>query len=229
MALIHPVRLVIDHLLLALLVHGKDPVLPFRVGAQDANTDVRGIPWGYPLSYGTHQDVSFRLVISSVGQLGFPLQLPEVNMCGVISHAHLSHPLLVDFFDGGVTELLAEEFGELIPSRIPVLGPLLIVVIFIRDVPVVSPEMHPPVLSGSFEMRGGENHHGGGESSVVLFEDVKVHLTVPKESVDVIMLPFERSEVLYQDQLDPCNGRGVVLVSWAKWSMGRGSIARWWS
>ncbi len=144
----------------------------------------------------------------SISELHLPFQLVEVDMHRISSHAHLLHPLLVDLLDGRILELLSEDLNKGSPMGIPISGSSCVGVVIVRwYVPVQVMKVDPPVLGGScFEEGGGEHHHLGVEEEV-LSERFKVRLTVPQESVDVIVLPFELGRKAEQDWFDSCQGQ----------------------
>ncbi len=134
-----------DILLLAFLVHVQDAVLPLWVVARYANADVGNDPcviiW-YPLSYGSYEDAVVGLVVTSVGQLGDPLQFPEVDVLQLVAHAQFPHLLLVDLLDHWIPELFAEQLEKLLPagvlvswSRVSIIV-VVFVVFIVGDVPL---------------------------------------------------------------------------------------------
>ncbi len=73
----------------------------------------------------------------------------------------------------------------------------------------------PPVLSRAFKVRGGEYHHHGRNSLIVISEYLKICEAVPEESVDVVVLPFKGSRGLHEERLDPCKGQDCIFVPWS--------------
>ncbi len=206
-ALLGSVCLVIYQLLLPFFVHAQDLVLPFRVVARDTDTDIGddgGVSGGDSLVYGTYWCASVGLIRPLIGQLGLPLQLPEVDMHWFIPHAQFSHSLLVDLLNGRVPELFMEQFSEFVPRGVPISGPPFIVIRWY--IPIFFLEMYPPVLGSPFKMQGGEYHHERGDPYEVLLECLEVGFAVSKEPIDIVVLPFEGSRVLHQDQFDPGQG-----------------------
>ncbi len=187
--------LVVDVLLLAFLIHPEDLVLPLLVVTwypyADVGDDMGVFRWD-PLSYSMDQNTLVAFIFALACELGFSLQLAEVDVGRIAAHRHLLHALLVDLLNGGVMELFMEQAHEEFPSGVPIAWTSFVVFIVVwQDVPVGVAEVDPPILRGSwFEEGGGEDHHLRMEGKI-LPEHLKVCLAVPQESVNVIMFPFE--------------------------------------
>ncbi len=109
----------------------------------------------------------------------------------LICHAQFSHLFLMDLLNGGVPELFMEGVDEGVPLGVSISWTLSVGVIIVRrNVPVAVAKVYPPVLSGTFEERGGEHHHLRVKQEV-LSKCFEIHLTVPKEMVNVVVLPLE--------------------------------------
>ncbi len=109
----------------------------------------------------------------------------------LVCHAQLSHLLLVDLFNGRVSELFVEDVKKGIPSGISISQASLVGVVIVGwDIPIAVVKVYPLVLCRTFEERGGKHHHLGVEREI-LSKHFEVHLTVSEESVDVVVLPLE--------------------------------------
>lgn len=101
-------------------------------------------------------------------------------------------------------ELFLEQLSEAVPVGVVVAGSSLIIFIVVGwCVPVFVMKVDPPVLHGPFEVRGGKYHHERWHPQEVLPERFKVCQAVPEESFNIVVLPFEGSWDLHEDQLDP--------------------------
>ncbi len=109
-SLFESMRLGVDILLGALLIHGEDALLPLWVGTRDSKANVGDNPsivvWN-ALPDGLYEDASFGLVIESLGQLGLSLHLSEEEVGGA-RHFDFAHFPFMDELDGRVVELLAD-------------------------------------------------------------------------------------------------------------------------
>lgn len=233
--------LVKDLLLLALVVHLEDLLLPLGIGLGNPNAnigDLVGIVGGDSLSNGLYKNAAVGLIGELIGQLGFSLQLLEVEVGWVVSHFEVTHPLFMDQFDCWVLELLAEVSHERIPLRESVSGSCVIVGNFFFGcvhfwlpwhVPVLVSFVHPPVLGLSFQMGGREDDHERGVVLVVLLKDFKVRGAVSKEVFDVIMPPFEWFRGFHQDGFDARHDWWVVLIPGSGGAVQGWSTISWWS
>ncbi len=82
-----PVCLAVDVVFCPFLVHLEDMLLPFRVGAGDAESNVGNglhVGVGNALSDGFHEHPSFCLVIPLLCQLGLLLKLSEKEVSGAV-------------------------------------------------------------------------------------------------------------------------------------------------
>ncbi len=105
----------------------------------------------------------------------------------------------MDFFNSRVTELLFEFVGEVVPVGVLVSGSIWILVVI---APVDLAMVGPPVLGMFGEVRGGEDHYKRGDSSELMSKHLEIGVTIPKESVHVIMVPLKWLQGSHEDQLD---------------------------
>ncbi len=145
-------------LLLALIVHLKDSVFPVWIRPWYPKSD-GGVPEWNSLAYGSNKGASVCFVGELVGELGFLLKLAEVDVGQVAAHLQFIHLFLMDELDGRVTELLSKDVEEVVPSRVLVARPGIIVpdlffggveLGFRWHIPIVVPQMDPLVFCVSF-------------------------------------------------------------------------------
>ncbi len=120
-ACLDPVRLIVGVVALSFLVHDEELLLPFIVGLGNSDADIGNDPCvavGDSSSDGSENQASWSHIIVSPSQLRLSFQLLEIDDGGIRPHLQFSHPLLVNFFDGGIPELGLEFPHEVIPMGV---------------------------------------------------------------------------------------------------------------
>ncbi len=158
-ALADAMSIIIGTVLLSLLVHDKDPLLPVIVCLRDTDPDAgddQSVQPGYSLSYGGDHHPTTIGVVAPPCQLGFVLQFLEEDSSRISAHLHFLHPLLMDFLDGGVPEHGLEFADEVVPVWVLVswAGGISVIV----D-PKVFSSVGSPTLGAFGEEGGGTDHH----------------------------------------------------------------------
>lgn len=224
----------LEHLLLlSLLIHEDDSSLPFFVIMGYGKTDIgdgSAIARWYPPADHLYQYAPVGLVLELIGQLGFPFKLLEKDMGRATAHLDLSHLLFVYKLNGGIPELLPEHLGKGVPTRVSISRPCLVVNVLIRGgtqawvnwvIPVDIAKVYPPVFHFPFEEGNSKAYHQGGHPLIVQSERLEVLGAGPKESLNVVMLPFKELGKLHEGRLDHSHSRRVVFVPYPDGSVGR--------